>query len=479
MPFFESIVRGAHRLRADAGGESEELAGSPGLSDRFFGGLGSYGAGMRISPDSVKRIACAQACVSIIGRNMAQMPLKVIGQGANGRKRVATDCPEYTLLYSRPNDRQTSFEFRQQMQGWFELQGNAYAEKKMVRRTGVTQQLLPMHPGRVQPEVLQNGRMRYRYSDPLTNTTRVLVQEEVFHLRNWSDDGYVGQSTIQMGADVFGVALAAQDYTARFFQNDAKPSLYFQSDGGSGPKFKSEQDVETFRENWRKSQTGANRHKVAMLPAGLTLKEFGVKPSDAQLLDARKFSRIEISSLFGVPPHLIGETEKAATYASVEQFNIMFATQCLLPRCVAWEQTIQRDILQDDDLNAKHSMAALLRGDNASRTAAYAVAIQNGWMSQNDVRLLEDMDPIQGGDTYWRPLAWAPLTQISNPPKPTFGAGNSQQLDDLEDDETKKAMADLRHNVHVLAAMAGKSSTECDALLATMRFPKDLREMQI
>ena len=466
MALIDSIARGFSAFRADAGAADEGLAG---FDDRYYSSFQSaaFGAGMRITPETVKRIGAAQSCTRIISRNMAMMPLKVFTDTPQG-KRLATECPEYTLLYSRPNDRQTAYEFREMQQGHFELSGNAYAEKKMDRR-GVTQQLLPMHPARVVPEVLTNGRMRYRYSDPLTSTTRVLVQDEVFHLRNWSDDGYVGQSTVSMGADIFGVALAAQDYSSRFFQNDAKPGLYFEQTGVN--RFKSEQDKEQFRENWRQSQTGRNRHKTAILPVGMTLKEFGIKPSDAQLLDARKFSRIEICSLFGVPPHLIGETEKAATYASVEQFNIMFATQCLLPRVVAWEQAIQRDLLQDDSFAAKFSMAAILRGDNASRTAAYAVAIQNGWMSQNDVRLLEDMDPVEGGNTYWRPLAWTPIGNLTNP-QPA-GGGSSQtypsELNDLEDDETKKAMADIRHNVHVLAAMAGKSSAEANALLKTIR----------
>lgn len=469
MALIDRIARGASALRASSGSTPNE--GDAGFDDRYYSGfqMASWAAGMRITPETVKRIGAAQACTRIISRNVGMMPKKVYAATSTG-KRLATECPEYGLLYSRPNDRQTSYEYFEMQQGHFELSGNAYAEKKMDR-FGVTKQMLPMHPSRVIPEVLSSGRMRYRYSDPLTNSTRILVQEEVFHLRNWSDDGYVGQSTVSMGADIFGCALAAQDYSSRFFQNDAKPPLYFEQTGVN--RFKDEKSKEEFREQFRKNQTGKNRHKVAVLPPGMVLKEFGIKPSDAQLLDARKFSRIEICSLFGVPPHLIGETEKAATYASVEQFNIMFSTQCLLPRVIAWEQALQRDILQDDNYTVKMSMAAILRGDNASRTAAYAVAVQNGWMSQNDVRLLEDMDPIEDGDTYWRPMAW---TTLGNTAPPAAGAkpgntDNSQQ-NDIENDETKKAMAqlaDMRHNVHVLAAMAGKSGAEAEGLLATMK----------
>lgn len=461
----QSIMRGFRALRASSGAVDP----GPGIAwdDRYWGSAfwqGVYGAGMRITPDTVRRIACAQACARIIGNNIAQMPLKVFEATARGKK-LATDCPEYSLLYQRPNSRQTKFEFCETMQGHFELSGNAYAEKKMDR-FGNTQEMLPLHPARVTPEILSSGRMRYRYADPLTSTTRILVQEEVFHLRNWSDDGYIGLSTIAMGADIFGVAMAAQDYTSRFFQNDSKPSLYFQRKDGTD--WKSPQEKEDFRDNWRKSQTGTNRHKVAVIPPHLELKEFGIKPADAQLLDARKFSRIEICSLFGVPPHLVGETEKAATYASVEQFNIMFAVQCILPRIIRWEQALQRDILQDDRYSAKFSMAALLRGDSASRTAAYAVAIQNGWMSQNDVRLLEDLDPIEGGDTYWRPLAWCPLTQLSNPKDAGGGSSNSKQLNDLESDETKRAqaLADRTvQNAYILGTIADKSPAEITAAL--------------
>ena len=461
MALIDMIRRSAGSLRSEGPASGQD--GHLGPRAWGFGGGAAYSAGMRITAESIKRIACAQACVSIIGRNIGSMPVKVFSEETRGSKRLATNCPEYRLLYSRPNDRHTAVEFKQTLQGHFELHGNGYAEKKMDRR-GTTQQLLPMHPNRVTPEVLQSGRMRYKYADPLTNSTRILVQEEVFHLRNWSDDGYVGQSTMAMGADVFGVALAAQDYTSRFFQNDAKPSLYFQSSAGA-PKFKSEQDKEEFRENWRKAHTGGNRHKVAFVPPGMELKSFGVDPAGAQLLEARKFSRIEICSLFGVPPHLVGETEKAATYASVEQFNIMFAVQCLLPRVITWEQAIQRDILEDESFSAKFSMAALLRGDNGSRTAAYAVAIQNGWMSQNDVRILEDQNPIEDGDTYWRPLAWAPLGQI-NVPKAPGAKGQQEEGQDELDQTGADAVA---HNAYILGALADKSPAEVTKALLEMK----------
>jgi HK97 family phage portal protein len=407
MALIESISRGALGLRAD-------VSGTPApWDDYWYNPLGSASAtGMRITEASAKRVATVLACVGVIGRNIGTMPIKIYTEAPDGSKRLVTSHPIYRVLYERPNDQQTAFEFKQQMQGHLELRGNAYAEIKPGSR-GAVDQLVPMHPDRVHVERAKpSGRLLYKYNDPLSDNTRTLVQEEVFHLRNFSDDGAVGQSTIGMACDTFGVALAQQDYTARFLKNDGRPPFVFE-----GTNFKTKEDREKFVRNWQEQQTGGNRGKAGVLPIGVTIKELGVKPIDQQLLDARKFSRIEICSIFGVPPHLIGETEKTATYASVEQFNIMYAVHCILARCVLWEQAIQRDLITSDKYFAKFSMAALLRGDTASRYAAYHTAIGDGWLCQDEARALEDMNPIPGGigRRYWRPVIWAPLDQVAVP----------------------------------------------------------------
>jgi len=403
-----------------------DVSGAPApWDDYWYRPIGAASAsGLRVDANSAKRIAAVLACVGIIGRNIGMMPFRIYTDTANGEKRPVPNHPVYQMLATRPNARQTPFEFFQMMQGHVELRGNAYAEIIPGTRSAV-EQLVPLHPDRTEIKQLQTGRLLYVYDDPVTKQKRTLVEEEVFHLRNWSDDGISGQSTVSMGCDVFGTALAEQDYAARFFKNDARPGGIIE-----GTNFRDEEAVKLFRAQWQESQTAANRHKTALLPQGLSYREIGVKPSDAQLLDARKFSRIEICSIFGVPPHLIGETEKTATYASVEQFNIMFAVQCLLPRIVMWEQAIQRDLILQPRFYPKFSMAALLRGDTASRYAAYKIAIECGWLCQDDVRALEDLNPIPDGSgkTYWRPLNWAPLGQINS-----SGSGNSGAA---EPDET-------------------------------------------
>lgn len=422
---------GARQIRADMGGTPAPW------DDFWYGPLGTRSAtGIRITPESAKQISAVLACVNKICKTVAMLPAKIYTDTPDGGKKVAKSHPLFQVIHSRPNDKQTSFEWRQMMQGHLELRGNAYSEIIPGKKRAVDQ-LVPMYPDRVQPEQLQTGRIRYRYNDPLTNQDRYLNQEQVFHLRNFMDNGIMGQSTVTMATDTFGLALAAQDNYGRFLKNDSRTQSVL-----TGASFKTKQDKQAFREDWQEQHTGENRYKVGVLPVGMDIKSIGVSSKDSELLDARKFSRIEICSLFDVPPHLIGETEKTASYASVEQFNIMFATYCILPRLILWEQAIQRSLLFNDaTFYPKFSMGALLRGDTASRFNAYKIAVECGWMSQNDVRIEEELNPIADGDNYWRPLAWARLGDVHTSVQKS---GTKQEQDDTDQATTTGAHLDPR-----------------------------------
>jgi HK97 family phage portal protein len=443
MSLIQNLTRGALALRAD-------VTGTPAAwDDYWYSPIGySSASGMRVNPDSAKRIAAVLACVSVISRNIGMMPCKIYTEAPDGSKKLVDQHPLYDILYSRPNGQQTAFEFKQMLEGHVELRGNAYAEIIPGPR-GAVDQLVPMHPDRVHVErILPSGKLRYRYNDPLTNTTRNLMEDEVFHLRNFSDDGAVGQSTVAMAVDVIGIALAQQDYIARFQKNDARPPIVFE---GTIGKNKGQEDE--FIDSWQKGHTGANRGKAGLLPPGITAKVLGVTPIDQQLLDSRKFSRLEICSLFGVPPHLIGEIEKTASYASVEQFNILYAVHCILPRLVMWEQAIQRDLLTSERYFAKFSMSALLRGDTASRFNAYHVAIGDGWMCQDDVRALEDMNPLPNGigRNFWRPVNW---TMLSNTAAPIAPASEPVDNAETSTDDPNSGVNDSADQVDAAARAA-------------------------
>ena len=402
MSLVNSMLRGFQGLRADMGG-----APAP-WDDYWYSPVGAPSvSGMRVSADSAKRLACVIACVSAKARALGVMPCFIYVDLPGGGKRIAREHRNFRLLNLRPNSMQTAMEFYEMLQGHVELRGNAYAEI-MTSYRGAIGELVPMHPDHVKVEVISNGTLRYQYNDPLTRTTRTLLQEEVFHLREWCDQSQVGQSRISMAKDVLGVALAQQDYAGKFLKNDATAGLII-----TGANFETKQLEKEYEEAFLKASTGENRHKIKMLPPGVDIKSIGIKPVEMQLLDASKASDIKICSLFNVLPHLVGvDAGKAATYASVEQFNLMHAQQCVLPMAVRWEQALQRDLFDEKDpAYCKFSLAVLMRADKATRDAGYAVAIEHGWMSDDDVRELEDMNPIAGGigKQYFRPMNWTTL----------------------------------------------------------------------
>lgn len=425
---FSSIVSGVGSLLADVGG----IGGAPApWDDYWYSPVGSPSvAGMRVTADTVKRLSTVMACVSAKGRALGVLPCLIYVDLPNGGKKVVRNHPNFKLLHTRPNSMQTAFEYYQMLQGHIELRGNAYSEILTSSR-GEIGELVPMHPDNVHVEMLSNGRLRYQYNDPLIGKTRVLLQEEVFHVRDWSDTQQVGQSRIAMGMDVYGVALAQQDYRGKYLKNDASAGVII-----TGTNFETKQDEEAYLKAFEEGSTGEKRHRAKLLPPGVDIKSLGVKPIEMQLLESAKASAVEICTMHNILPHLIGvDTGKSATYASVEQFNLMHAQQCVLPMAVMWEMAMQRDLFNDNDpAYAKFSLAALLRGDYATRTQGYAVGIEHGWLSDDDVRELEDMNPIPGGigKQYFRPLNW---TTLDAPAPPTQSVGSSPDPEEAQEQE--------------------------------------------
>jgi HK97 family phage portal protein len=406
MALIEAIMRGAMSLRAEVNG-----APAP-WDDYWYQPLGSpSSSGMRVNAESAKRIAVVMACVNVLGRTTAMLPIKMYKLSPNGHRRKVNFHPLSDVLAKRPNQQQTAFEFWQMLRWHIELRGNAYAEIREGKR-GTVDQLIPMHPDKVRVERIRpSGRLRYVYDDPLTGTTRRLLgapNAEVFHLRNNMDDMVVGQSTVAMGSDVLGLALARQDYSARFTRNDSRPPAVF-----TGAKFKSATDEERFLASWKANHGGAARGRIGVLPPGMDIKELGVKPVDAQLLDLMKLSDMQIISMFGVPPHLVGMGDKSATYASVEQFNLLYQIYSIFPRAVCVEQAIQRDLITNDSFYAKQDLDELMRADTKTRYEAYNLALGSGLYSQDELREKDDANPIPGGlgQNYWRSAQWMPLAQ--------------------------------------------------------------------
>jgi HK97 family phage portal protein len=285
------------------------------------------------------------------------------------------------------------------LQGHLALRGNAYCQIITNPRGEITE-LLPIHPDRVRVEVMRSGEFRYRITDRFGDET-VLARSAVWHLRGLSSDGVMGMNPIELARESLGIALAAQDYGSRFFANDAKPSGGWIEFPGS---FKDPEAKKVFRESYQAAQSGANRGKVLVLENGMKFHEVGVTNKDAQFLELRKFQITDIARLFRVPPHMIADLDRA-TFSNIEQQSLEFVMHTMTPWAERWEASIEAELLLDNDpLEIEFDFANLMRGDAASRSAYYQSGIQNGWLTRNEARIAENLNPIDGLDEPLRPL---------------------------------------------------------------------------
>ena len=357
------------------------------------------GSGMRVSPDSALRLAAVYACVRILAETMASLPLVVYQRRADGGKDKVTDHWLYRLMAKRPNRFQNPFEWREMLQGHLALRGNAF-NQIITNPRGEIIELMPIHPDRVKIELLPSGEYRYRISDR-SGTEVILPRGEVWHLRGLSSDGLMGMSPIELARENLGTALAAQGYGARFFANDAKPTGGWIEFPGS---FKDSEAKKVFRESYQQAQSGSNRGKVLVLENGMKFHEVGVTNKDAQFLELRKFQITDVARLFRVPPHMIADLDRA-TFSNIEQQSLEFVMHTMTPWAERWEASIESELLlEGDDIEIEFDFANLMRGDAASRSSYYQSGIQNGWLTRNEARIAENLNPIDGLDQPLRPL---------------------------------------------------------------------------
>lgn len=384
-------------------------AHTPDPRDEFWWSSGAAAfmaaSGIPVTPENAMKASAVWACVNLISKTLAMLPLIVYQRRTDGGRDRAEGHPLYDVLRWQPNRWQTAMEWKEMLQGHLLLRGNAYSQIVPGRR-GFVDQLIPLHPDRVEPEFTEEGTVRYRVTDP-DGTQRVLLQDEVFHLRAFSSDGLKGMSVIAYARESIGVALAAESYGARVFSQDARPGGVLEHPGTL-----SKEARDNLRRSWHEQHAGLqNAHKVAILEEGMKWHQIGLTNEDAQFLQTREFQIADIARYFGVPLHLIQMTEKSTSWGTgIEQLSLGFVIYTEMPWMVRWEQAVHRDlILAKDRYFAEFLPDALLRGDIKTRYEAYAIGRQWGWLSVNDVRRFENMNPVANGDEYLRPLNMAPL----------------------------------------------------------------------
>ena len=367
----------------------------------FF--MGGTSSGKRVNERSAMQMTAVYSCVRILSEAVASLPLHVYRNTDTGTEK-ATDHPLYTILHDEPNPEMTSFVFRETLMTHLLLWGNAYAQ--IIRNgKGEVIALYPLMPDRMSVDRDENGQLYYEdlvSSDDAPVNKKSIVRlspSDVLHIPGLGFDGLVGYSPIAMAKNAIGLAIATEEYGSKFFANGAAPSGVLEHPGTI-------KDPNRIRESWQQTFGGSqNSGKIAVLEEGMKYTPISISPEQAQFLETRKFQINEIARIFRVPPHMVGDLEKSS-FSNIEQQSLEFVKYTLDPWVSRWEQSIVRTLLTPEEKKkyyVKFNLDGLLRGDYQSRMNGYAIGRQNGWMSANDIRELENLDRIpaeEGGDLY-------------------------------------------------------------------------------
>lgn len=366
--------------------------------------FGRTTSGKTVNERTALQTTAVYACVRILSETIASLPLHVY-RYTEGGKAKDTEHVLYTLLHDEPNPDMTSFVFRETLMSHLLIWGNAYSQ--ILRdRSGQVIGLYPLLPDQMSVHRSEKGKLYYvynRYEEDNPNFQEkgsiVLSQEEVLHIPGLGFDGLIGYSPIALAKNAVGMTLACEEYGASFFGNGANPGGVLEHPGIL-------KDPGKVRDSWNAVYQGTrNAHKVAVLEEGMSYKQIGIPPEEAQFLETRKFQINEIARLFRIPPHMVGDLEKSS-FSNIEQQSLEFVKYTLDPWVVRFEQAFKKSLLLPEEKKThfiKFNVDGLLRGDYQSRMNGYAIGRQNGWLSTNDIRELEELNPIppeEGGDLY-------------------------------------------------------------------------------
>ena len=369
----------------------------------------SYLFGRTTSGENVDEFKAMQttavyACVRILAEAIASLPLHVYGRTTNGKERKM-DHPLYFLLHDEPNPEMSSFVFRETIMSHLLIWGNAYVQ--IIRdKAGRVISLYPLLPDKMSVHRDDSGKLYYKYQRQTEENpnfkdkgTVLLKQEDILHEPGLGFDGLIGYSPIAMAKNAIGMTLATENYGAAFFKNGANPGGVLEHPGIL-------KDPKRVRDSWNAVYNGAtNAHKVAVLEEGMKYTQVGIPPEEAQFLQTRKFQINEIARLYRIPPHMVGDLEKSS-FSNIEQQSLEFVKYTLDPWVVRLEQAFKRSLFLPEEKKRyliKFNVDGLLRGDYQSRMNGYAIARQNGWLSTNDIRELEDLNLLsdeEGGNLY-------------------------------------------------------------------------------
>lgn len=356
--------------------------------------FGSSVSGKSVNARSAIQVSTVYACVRVIAETVASLPFAVFEVDRSGSQK-ALDHPLYRILHDEPNPEMTSFVWREAMLTHLLLWGNSYSQILRAGRGNIVG-IYPLLPDRMEVDRDDKGKLTYTYSTTSGQTVK-LRPEDVLHIPGLGFDGIMGYSPIAVERNAVGLSIAAEEFGSKFFSNGATPSgILTHPNTVKNPK--------ALRESWMEAYGGSsNSNRVAILEEGMSFTRISMPNNEAQFLETRKFQVSEICRIYRVPPHMIADLEHA-TFSNIEHQSIDFAVHCIRPWLVRIEQSINRSLFTEKEKGhfyCQFNLDGLMRGSYKERMEGYSIARQNGWMSANDIRALENQNPIpkeDGGD---------------------------------------------------------------------------------
>lgn len=378
----------------------------------FLMGSSQAKSGSVVNEATALNCMTVYACVRVLAETLSSLPFFVYERDGDAKNK-ARSHPLYEVLHTQPNPEMTSMTFRETLQGHLCLWGNGYAEIEWAKG-GWVKGLWPLRPDKTVPFRDKNTKKIFYRIDLPTGGQEILPALNVLHLRGLSGNGLLGYRPIQLMREAIGMALATEEYGARFFSNAANPGGVLEHPGKLG-----DTAYTRLKGDWAEKHQGLdNAHRIAILEEGMKWQQIGIPPEDAQFLQTRKFQKSEIAGAFRVPPHLVGDLEKA-TFSNIEHQGIEFVIHTMRPWLVRWEQECNVKLLSPTErqrLYTEMLVDGLLRGDTQSRYSAYSVGRQWGWLSADDVRSLENLNPLPDGQgkKYMVPLNMQDAAEMGN-----------------------------------------------------------------
>ncbi|MDX1219055.1 phage portal protein [Sinorhizobium medicae] len=379
-------------------------------------------AGELVTADAVLGLSAVWACVNLLSGTIASLPLMVYRRRRDGAREIASDHPLYRVLHDSPNYDQTAVDYWEFGCASIELWGNAYS--RIERSGGRVKGLHPITPSLMSVRRLSNGTIEYRWTE--NGKSYVETDRTVFHIRGFGGNPLGGMSTLHFGRNAFSLARATDRAAGSTFRNGLRPSgvLTFE-------KWLSKDQRDLAEKKLAEKFIGAmNSGRPLILEGGTKWEQLTINPEDAQMLESRGFSVEEICRFFGVPPFMVGHTDKSTSWGTgLEQQTLGFQKFTLRRRLKRIEQAIEKQLLTPEDLargiTVEFSLEGLLRGDSAGRARFYQQMTAIGAMTINEVRALENLPPVEGGDV--------PRTQMQNVP-----------IAEVDRDEIRRLIAEER-----------------------------------